>query len=376
MSWNGSGTFSRIHDWVTDKANAIDILATRHDAEDDSFAAGIQACITKNNESKPTADFAPNADATYSLGTSSLKWINAFLSGTIKFVGTSLTTTLAFTDPTGARTVTIPDKTGTVMMSTGDTMTGLLNQAKGADIASATTVDLTAATGNLVHITGTTATTGFTMNAGQKMDLIADAAWPLTYNATTMKLNGGADYTCAAGDRIHVEDDGTLTIVNITKQDGSSVYAGKVVQVVNSQDGAVATGTTVMVIDDSIPQITEGDEYLTLAITPKSATSKLKIEVTLMLSHSTAETSMMTALFQDATANALAVGNQYQFGTADVMVTTSFVHYMTSGTTSATTFRVRAGGEDAGTTTLNGVAAGRLFGGVAASSITITEIAA
>jgi U3 small nucleolar RNA-associated protein 20 len=50
-----------------------------------------------------------------------------------------------------------------------------------------------------------------------------------------------------------------------------------------------------------------------------------------------------------------------------------FSHYMTAGTTSSTTFRVRAGAAGAATTTFNGTAGARKFGGVASSSITITE---
>jgi len=132
MSWNGSGTFSRIHDWVTDKGNAIGIVATRHDAEDDSFAAGIQACVTKNGESKFTASCSPNADASYSLGSATLKWVNAFLSGAIKFVGTSFTTSIAFTDPTADRTITLPDDDIVIIgASTTDTFTNKTFDANG-----------------------------------------------------------------------------------------------------------------------------------------------------------------------------------------------------------------------------------------------------
>jgi hypothetical protein len=53
----------------------------------------------------------------------------------------------------------------------------------------------------------------------------------------------------------------------------------------------------------------------------------------------------------------------------------SFKHTMTSGTTSPTTFRFRAGGNVAGTTTFNGNAGARIFGGVMASSIVIQEVA-
>lgn len=84
----------------------------------------------------------------------------------------------------------------------GGTFTGLVNLAAGADIASDTTVDLTAATGNFPRITGTTPTSAVTMNTGQPMTVIADAAWPLIYHATTNKLSTGEDYTCAPGDKI------------------------------------------------------------------------------------------------------------------------------------------------------------------------------
>jgi hypothetical protein len=58
----------------------------------------------------------------------------------------------------------------------------------------------------------------------------------------------------------------------------SDLPAGSVLQVVNVQTGAVATGTSQTQNDDTIPQNTEGTEFITLAITPTSASSKLKID--------------------------------------------------------------------------------------------------
>jgi hypothetical protein len=112
---------------------------------------------------------------------------------------------------------------GTLVVANGGTgLTSLV----GADIASATTVDLTAATGDTVVITGTTTTTAFTMTKGQQMVLIADAAWPMTFNATTCNINGGVSYTCAAGDRIYIaKDDDDVIRVSVTKQDGTAVVA-------------------------------------------------------------------------------------------------------------------------------------------------------
>jgi hypothetical protein len=126
-----------------------------------------------------------------------------------------------------------------------------------------------------------------------------------------------------------------------------------------------------MPLDDTIPQNTEGDQYMSLAITPKSATNNLRIDVVIFLSSSSANT-VTAALFQDSTANAIAAGPCY-FPANGKMFEISFSHSMAAGTTSATTFKVRAGDSGASTVTFNGAAGSRLLGGVIASSITIIE---
>ena len=123
--------------------------------------------------------------------------------------------------------------------------------------------------------------------------------------------------------------------------------------------------------DDTIPQITEGNEYMTLAITPTSATNKLKIDVVFIGAHTGAPHNLTAALFQDATVNALACATMQN---NTYLNTITFSHYMTADTTSATTFRIRAGSSGGATTTFNGQAGARKNGGVLASSITITEI--
>jgi len=151
--------------------------------------------------------------------------------------------------------------------------------------------------------------------------------------------------------------------------------SGHIVQVVNTQTGAVATGTTLMVADDTIPQNTEGDQYMTLAITPSNTSNKLLIEVLINLSHATAGGRFIIALFQDSTASAVAAVANHS-ASAQVTETIILRHYMAAGTTSATTFKVRAGETGSGTTTFNGSGGSRELGGVMASSITITEISA
>lgn len=149
---------------------------------------------------------------------------------------------------------------------------------------------------------------------------------------------------------------------------------GTLVQEVGNVSGATASGTTTIPYDDTIPQITEGTEFFTQAITPKATTDILEIQCTIVCAVGVAGRATM-ALFQDATANALAATATYN-GTANGEMMLTLTHRMAAGTTSATTFRIRAGQDAAGTFYLNGTIAGRKFGGVLSSGIIIREIKA
>jgi hypothetical protein len=147
---------------------------------------------------------------------------------------------------------------------------------------------------------------------------------------------------------------------------------GVVKQFVSTQTGASATGTTTVPHDDTIPQNDEGDEYMTLAITPNHASNRLIIETTVNASPSAARW-LTVALFQDTTAGALAAMHEY-VDTGTGATTVTFSHVMVAGTTSSTTFKVRAGTGSASTLTFNGMSAGRQLGGVIASGIRILEV--
>lgn len=83
----------------------------------------------------------------------------------------------------------------------GGSMFGAINEAKGSDIASATTTDIGAATGNFVDVTGTTTITGLgTVQAGTRRVVRFADALLLTHNATSLILPTGANITTAAGD--------------------------------------------------------------------------------------------------------------------------------------------------------------------------------
>lgn len=150
--------------------------------------------------------------------------------------------------------------------------------------------------------------------------------------------------------------------------------SGDVVQVVNLQTGAYLSGTTAIPQDNTVPQITEGFQFLSQIFTPTNASNILLIDVVLTVTAAAANTACV-ALFQTGTANALAAVAQ-AIGSTNQLNAVCFRHKMTAGTTSAITFTVRAGTGDGVTLYANGLTTGQLYGGVYASSITITEIKA
>jgi hypothetical protein len=167
----------------------------------------------------------------------------------------------------------------------------------------------------------------------------------------------------------------TLTTPTINGAATGTTWTGHVLQVVNGLTTAYDSTTNLIPVDDTVPQQggSEGKEFMTKAITPTHADNKLRIDVVAVMSHTVDTATLVLALFQDATASALSAAME-TVSAAGGITTVKLTHYMTAGTTSETTFKVRAGSATAGTTGFNGAGGGRLMGGVAASSITITEV--
>lgn len=111
-----------------------------------------------------------------------------------------------------------PDTTVTVVTDSGSLTTSLTSVAlsiisptnlsipttigrKGADIASATTTDIGAGTGDYVDVTGTTTITGLgTIASGVERTVRFTGALTLTHNGTSLILPGAANITTAAND--------------------------------------------------------------------------------------------------------------------------------------------------------------------------------
>lgn len=133
--------------------------------------------------------------------------------------------------------------------------------------------------------------------------------------------------------------------------------------------------TSVIPGDDTIPQNNEGTQILSVTLTPKSVTNRVRIRFQGWGTVAVTGVTMAAAAFSSASANALraCLGTP---GTAGYLTPVVLEHEYVPGTTTALTFTVRVGPQTAGTMRLNGNVAGRFFGGAAAATLVVEEIAA
>jgi hypothetical protein len=103
MPFNGTGTFQRVYNWVTDLANGVFVRADRMDAEMDGIATGLSNCITRDGQGGAAANIPFNTYKITGLGagaasTDSVNYGQVFSSPTIA-------------NPTFTGTVTVPTAT-------------------------------------------------------------------------------------------------------------------------------------------------------------------------------------------------------------------------------------------------------------------------
>lgn len=116
---------------------------------------------------------------------------------------------------------------------------------KGADIASAATTDLAAATGDFVNVTGVTAINSFGVAAaGVERVVCFTGALTLTHNAASLILPTAADISVAAGDIAHFRSlgGGNWRCTNFLRADGRALL-GSVWSVQNVVSAATVTPT-------------------------------------------------------------------------------------------------------------------------------------
>ena len=154
---------------------------------------------------------------------------------------------------------------------------------------------------------------------------------------------------------------------------GSGAWAagisGQQVQIGYATSGTQIQASTTIPLDDTIPQNTEGTELITLAFTPKSASSTLIIEG--FCFYSSTQTGTL-ALFVDSTADALAA-TAADAG-SNTATDISVKHSVASGSTSARTYKLRLGTSGGAEWEVNGVNGSQVFGGTACLVLKVTEV--
>jgi hypothetical protein len=151
----------------------------------------------------------------------------------------------------------------------------------------------------------------------------------------------------------------------------AAVASDSLIQVVNASYGAPQSATTQVPLDGTIPSSSEGDEVMSLNITPTSASNNLRIDVVVNVS-ANAATTMTVGILRDGdpawrTSVPQILPASYE------MYNVSFSYFTNAVSTATVAWKVRMGPSSAGSVVLNGNPS-PLYAGTVASSITISEI--
>ena len=468
MAFNGTGTFLRLYNWVTDKTNSIPITASRVDAEMDGMATGLSNCITKDGQTTISANISLNSFKLTGLGVGTARTDainvgqvqdNQFLylgttSGsadaytlapspaitaytatqqfTAKISATNLTTTpylqiSAIANPTTTAVIKKLSATKTeIAVAIGDLVANGIytfkrNSANDAWIVLELSNPATTTTQGVAFLSNPITISNNVSNPNTQMDIGAgivnynNGSGQLLCQAITKTLQASGSWTAGTSQNgldtgakanstwynifeIVKNSDNTSDILYSLSRTAPTVPSGYILvawigairtdasgnidqnylskrtnygQLHFVKNASYLTGTTLFPLDNTNPQNTEGDQYMSTDFIALSDKSILEIDVDISLASSALGTLSM-GLFQDSILNALRAKPVGYIASTSATINASMKHLMKSTTTSSTTFKVRVGSNISGTTYFNGNGAG-LFNGTLFSSITIKE---
>ncbi len=156
-----------------------------------------------------------------------------------------------------------------------------------------------------------------------------------------------------------------------TFQDAGGGGSGSIVQKVVTAETAGTTCTVNIPVDNSIPQNTEGNEIMTVTITPTDASNIIELYFHSLLTEGGGVHTSVGAFFVDSTADAI---HAETIGAAgDNKSNVSLYYREVAASTSARTYKLRVGAST-GATYINSNAGAAVFGGVNHRYLIATEV--
>lgn len=162
-----------------------------------------------------------------------------------------------------------------------------------------------------------------------------------------------------------------------TCQTTAFTRSGLLLQFVSSMTSGAHSIALAIPSDNTIPQISEGDQVIVATITPVAATSRIRIEGVFNVVEETNGSGYATAcIFRDATADAIACFNGLTMEQTASAIEQVKVDYILPATdTTQRNYSVRIGNGSANVLTVNtGQAGAARYGGTITSSLFLSEI--
>jgi hypothetical protein len=207
----------------------------------------------------------------------------------------------------------------------------------------------------------------------QQSTLVAMTAGTMTMTNKTLTspvLNGSLSGAA------FIDDDTMATADSNIVASAESIKAyideHSIIQTVNDVNVAVDTIANQIPADDTQPGITEGGEILSVAMTPTSASSRIKVTVQATVAVNAENETVVMVLYRGN--DPLAVTSQFSGPTAHTTDNLGIEYIGPSPGTSPGTYSVRVGPVGATTVTVNGSNGSRLYGGIMACTLIVQEI--